>query len=130
MRLKNNIDYKRFPEPCRGYKGRFTILVLSASKPTLTRRLFRVEAETAMIPLHPQGKGEGSPYAALRLFPLSAFGLRRRGPPGLTRAQWRLLSTIEMEKGSQETKNCDKKIVARRRATFGEGLIVIRVLVS
>ena len=30
MRLKNDIDYKRFPEPCRGYKGRFTILVLSA----------------------------------------------------------------------------------------------------
>ena len=33
MRLKNDIDYKRFPEPCRGYKGRFTILVLSAEIP-------------------------------------------------------------------------------------------------
>ena len=32
MRLKNNIDYKRFPEPCRGDCGRFTILVLSALK--------------------------------------------------------------------------------------------------
>ena len=32
MRLKNYIDYKRFPEPYRGHKGRFTILVLSARK--------------------------------------------------------------------------------------------------
>ena len=30
MRLKNDIDYKRFPEPYRGAWGRFTILVLSA----------------------------------------------------------------------------------------------------
>ena len=33
MRLKNDIDYKRFPEPYRGHKGRFTILVLSAEIP-------------------------------------------------------------------------------------------------
>lgn len=31
MRLKNDIDYKRFPEPRRGDWGRFTILVLSAT---------------------------------------------------------------------------------------------------
>lgn len=31
MRLKNNIDYKRFPEPYRGDWDRFTILVLSAN---------------------------------------------------------------------------------------------------
>ena len=30
MRLKNSIDYKRFPEPSRGDWTRFTILVLSA----------------------------------------------------------------------------------------------------
>ncbi len=30
MRLKNDIDYKRFPEPSRGDWTRFTILVLSA----------------------------------------------------------------------------------------------------
>ena len=32
MRLKNSIDYKRFPEPSRGDWTRFTILVLSARK--------------------------------------------------------------------------------------------------
>ena len=32
MRLKNDIDYKRFPEPYRGDWTRFTILVLSALK--------------------------------------------------------------------------------------------------
>ncbi len=32
MRLKNDIDYKRFPEPSRGDWTRFTILVLSARK--------------------------------------------------------------------------------------------------
>ena len=31
MRLKNSIDYKRFPEPSRGDWTRFTILVLSAT---------------------------------------------------------------------------------------------------
>ena len=30
MRLKNSIDYKRFPEPSRGDWTRFTILALSA----------------------------------------------------------------------------------------------------
>ena len=30
MRLKNSVDYKRFPEPSRGDWTRFTILVLSA----------------------------------------------------------------------------------------------------
>ena len=39
MRLKNNIDYKRFPEPCRGDCGRFTILVLSALKRVTNKRL-------------------------------------------------------------------------------------------
>lgn len=33
MRLKNSIDYKRFPEPSRGDWTRFTILVLSAEIP-------------------------------------------------------------------------------------------------
>ena len=33
MCLKNNTDYKRFPEPSRGDRTRFTILVLSAEIP-------------------------------------------------------------------------------------------------
>ena len=33
MRLKNIIDYKRFPEPSRGDWTRFTILALSAEIP-------------------------------------------------------------------------------------------------
>lgn len=36
MRLKNCIDYKRFPEPSRGDWTRFTILVLSAEMPCRT----------------------------------------------------------------------------------------------
>ena len=51
MRLKNNIDYKRFPEPYRGDWGRFTILVLSAEMPCRTLcKAFLVKSIPKNIP--------------------------------------------------------------------------------
>ena len=53
MRLKNNIDYKRFPEPYRGDWGRFTILVLSA---TLLGPCSRLRKQLAVFVDRPRRK--------------------------------------------------------------------------
>ncbi len=52
MRLKNSIDYKRFPEPSRGDWTRFTILVLSAEMPCRTLcKAFLVKSIPKNIPI-------------------------------------------------------------------------------
>ena len=54
MRLKNIIDYKRFPEPSRGGWTRFTILVFSAiplgcCSPALCAGLFWYTADESLL---------------------------------------------------------------------------------
>ena len=53
MRLKNSIDYKRFPEPSRGDWTRFTILVLSA---TLLGPCSRLRKQLAVFVDRPRRK--------------------------------------------------------------------------